>query len=62
MTPAPLREALAGISGILVTPFDADDRIAPARLRPILDRALAAGLHVPVVNGNTGEFYALAVD
>ena len=27
-----LREALPGISGILVTPFDKDDRIAPARL------------------------------
>lgn len=57
-----LQDALAGISGILVTPFDAEDRIAPARLRPILDRALAAGLHVPVANGNTGEFYALTVD
>lgn len=57
-----LRKALGGISGILVTPFDAEDRIAPDRLRPILDRALAAGLHVPVVNGNTGEFYALTVE
>ena len=57
-----LQDALSGISGILVTPFDAEDRIAPARLRPILDRALAAGLHVPVANGNTGEFYALTVD
>ncbi|WJS86983.1 dihydrodipicolinate synthase family protein [Paracoccus sp. TOH] len=57
-----LQSALTGISGILVTPFDAEDRIAPARLGPILDRALAAGLHVPVVNGNTGEFYSLTVD
>lgn len=57
-----LQAALTGISGILVTPFDADDRIAPARLQPIIDRALAAGLHIPVVNGNTGEFYALTVD
>ncbi|WP_199259081.1 dihydrodipicolinate synthase family protein, partial [Paracoccus binzhouensis] len=57
-----LRSALAGVSGILVTPFDADDRIAPARLEPIVDRALAAGLHIPVVNGNTGEFYSLTVD
>jgi 4-hydroxy-tetrahydrodipicolinate synthase len=62
MSQVDLRQALGGISGILVTPFDADDRIAPGRLRPILDRALAAGLHVPVVNGNTGEFYALTVD
>ncbi|WP_284218889.1 dihydrodipicolinate synthase family protein, partial [Shinella yambaruensis] len=57
-----LRKALGGISGILVTPLDAEDRVAPDRLRPILDRALAAGLHVPVVNGNTGEFYALTVE
>ena len=32
--------ALPGISGILVTPFDRDDRIAPERLQPIIDRAV----------------------
>lgn len=57
-----LDQALSGISGILVTPYDAAGDIAPARLAPILDRALAAGLHMPVVNGNTGEFYALTTD
>ncbi|WP_332700023.1 dihydrodipicolinate synthase family protein [Devosia sp.] len=57
-----LDEALTGISGILVTPYDADGDVAPARLAPILDRALAAGLHMPVVNGNTGEFYALTTE
>ncbi len=62
MTGPDLRTALGGISGILVTPFDTDDVIAPQRLAPIIDRALGAGLHVPVVNGNTGEFYALTVD
>ena len=54
-----LDRALTGISGILVTPYGPDDDIAPERLAPILDRALGAGLHIPVVNGNTGEFYAL---
>jgi 4-hydroxy-tetrahydrodipicolinate synthase len=54
-----LRTNLTGISGILVTPFDDRDRIAPGRLRPIIDRALAAGVHVLVANGNTGEFYGL---
>jgi 4-hydroxy-tetrahydrodipicolinate synthase len=54
-----LRKALTGISGILVTPFDADDRIAPARLKPIIDRAVRAGVHILVANGNTGEFYGL---
>ena len=54
-----LRKALTGISGILVTPFDAQDRVAPGRLKPIIDRAVAAGVHVLVANGNTGEFYGL---
>ncbi|WP_043838029.1 dihydrodipicolinate synthase family protein [Muricoccus aerilatus] len=51
--------ALPGISGILVTPFDKDDRIAPALLRPVIDRAIAAGVHILTANGNTGEFYGL---
>ena len=57
-----LTEALTGISGILVTPNDAEGEIAPARLAPIIDRALSASMHIPVVNGNTGEFYALTTD
>jgi 4-hydroxy-tetrahydrodipicolinate synthase len=54
-----LRTALSGISGILVTPFDKDDRLAPGRLKPIVDRAVNAGVHAFVSNGNTGEFYGL---
>lgn len=54
-----LRSALRGVSGILVTPFDADDRLAPACLVPVIDRAIGAGVDVLVSNGNTGEFYAL---
>ena len=54
-----LGKALAGISGILVTPFDAQDRIAPAHLKPIVERAVRAGVHALVANGNTGEFYGL---
>jgi 4-hydroxy-tetrahydrodipicolinate synthase len=54
-----LRRALTGISGILVTPFDAQDEVAPARLKPIVDRAIGAGVHILVANGNTGEFYGL---
>lgn len=57
-----LDQALSGISGILVTPYDEAGEIAPARLAPIIDRALTAGVHIPVVNGNTGEFYALTTD
>lgn len=59
MIDARLSEALAGISGILVTPFDAQDRLAPAKLKPIVERAVAAGVHALVANGNTGEFYGL---
>lgn len=59
---AALDKALTGISGILVTPYDAKGDIAPSRLKPIIDRALSAGMHMPVVNGNTGEFYALTTD
>jgi len=55
-------QALTGISGILVTPYDANGDVAPQKLIPILDRALGAGLHMPVVNGNTGEFYALTTE
>jgi len=54
-----LREALNGISGILVTPFDAQDQVVAAPLQPIVDRAVTAGVHVLVANGNTSEFYGL---
>ncbi|MDR7126375.1 dihydrodipicolinate synthase family protein [Pseudotabrizicola sp. 4114] len=57
-----LDQALSGISGILVTPYDDKGDIAPEKLSPIIDRALGAGLHMPVVNGNTGEFYALTTE
>jgi 4-hydroxy-tetrahydrodipicolinate synthase len=57
-----LKTALTGISGILVTPFDSDDAIAPGRLRPVIDRAIGAGVHILVANGNTGEFYGLSIE
>ncbi|MBO9591175.1 dihydrodipicolinate synthase family protein [Devosia sp.] len=57
-----LDRALTGISGILVTPYDENGDIAPQKLVPVLDRALGAGLHMPVINGNTGEFYALTTE
>lgn len=57
-----LDQALTGISGILVTPYAENGDIAPARLAPIIDRELGAGLHMPVINGNTSEFYALTTE
>ncbi|WP_336083635.1 dihydrodipicolinate synthase family protein [Thalassospira sp. CH_XMU1448-2] len=62
LSKADLRGVLSGISGILVTPYDENGDLAPAKLKPIIDRALSAGVHFPVVNGNTGEFYALTTD
>ena len=56
-----LRDALGGISGILVTPFDQEDRLAPERVKPIVERATRAGVHALVANGNTGEFYGLTM-
>jgi 4-hydroxy-tetrahydrodipicolinate synthase len=54
-----LRAALDGISGILVTPFDANDAVCVGPLKPVVDRAVEAGVHVLVANGNTSEFYGL---
>ncbi len=51
--------ALNGISGILVAPFDDNDRLTCSRLAPIVERNVVAGTHILVANGNTGEFYAL---
>ena len=55
-----LRIALSGISGILVTPFDARDAIVPARLAPIIAGCAEAGVEALTVNGNTSEFYGLS--
>ena len=55
LTPA----ALTGVAGILVTPFDQHDAIAPDRQIPIIQRAIDAGVAVLTANGNTGEFYSL---
>ena len=57
-----LTTALTGISGILATPFDDAGEIAPERQKPIVDRAVAAGVHILTANGNTGEFYGLTTD
>jgi 4-hydroxy-tetrahydrodipicolinate synthase len=53
------RHRLTGISGILVTPFDHQDQLISAPLKPVVDRAIVAGVHILTANGNTGEFYGL---
>lgn len=57
-----LAKALRGVSGILVTPFDGSDEIAPDLQKPIVDRAIAAGVQGLTANGNTGEFYGLTLE
>lgn len=57
-----LDKALTGISGILVTPYNKKGDLAPEKLLPVIDHAVGKGVHMPVVNGNTGEFYALTTD
>jgi 4-hydroxy-tetrahydrodipicolinate synthase len=52
-------QALGGISGILITPFDKDGQINTASLKRIAERAIEAGVENLVACGNTGEFYAL---
>lgn len=60
--PDRVASALTGVSGILVTPFDLDDRPQPDRLKPIIARAVAAGIGALTVNGNTSEFYGLTFE
>ncbi|WP_417686648.1 dihydrodipicolinate synthase family protein [Roseibium sp.] len=60
--PHDLARALTGVSGILVTPFDAAGEIAPDLQAPVVERAIKAGVHVLTANGNTGEFYGLTTD
>jgi 4-hydroxy-tetrahydrodipicolinate synthase len=57
-----LAKSLTGISGILVTPFTEKDELNVPMLKPVVDRAIDAGVHILVSNGNTGEFYALTTE
>ncbi len=57
-----IRTALAGISGVHVTPYGADGGVDAALLARIVDRIAASGVHNVVSAGNTGEFYALTLD
>lgn len=59
LTPAQFRASLTGISGILVTPFDGQGCFTSKPLKPVVERAIAAGGHILTANGNTGEFYGL---
>ncbi|MEJ1157228.1 dihydrodipicolinate synthase family protein [Prosthecomicrobium sp. N25] len=62
MTPVEIRAALGGISGVHVTPYDAEGAVDRALLARVVDRIAAGGIHNIVSAGNTGEFYALTPD
>jgi 4-hydroxy-tetrahydrodipicolinate synthase len=57
-----IRNALAGISGVHVTPYAADGTVDRVLLARVIDRIAVAGIHNIVSAGNTGEFYALTPD
>ncbi|MFF8600115.1 dihydrodipicolinate synthase family protein [Streptomyces sp. NPDC015232] len=54
-----LREALADVVAIPVTPFTAGGTLDTGAHRTLLRRMLDAGVRTLTPNGNTGEFYAL---
>jgi 4-hydroxy-tetrahydrodipicolinate synthase len=55
-------DALTGISGVHITPYDSDGEVCIDTLRKIVDRIAAAGVHNIVSAGNTAEFFALTLD
>ncbi|MFJ1601599.1 dihydrodipicolinate synthase family protein [Streptomyces sp. NPDC088261] len=55
-----VRDALADVVAIPVTPFAADGTVDTAAYRTLLRRLLDAGVRTVTPNGNTGEFYALS--
>jgi 4-hydroxy-tetrahydrodipicolinate synthase len=57
-----LREALADVVAIPVTPFTADDTVDAGAYRTLVRRLLDGGVRTLTPNGNTGEYYALGPD
>ena len=57
---AKVREALASVVTINVTPFDAEGAVDAAVYAALARRCVDAGIDVLTANGNTGEFYSLS--
>ncbi|MGW0775430.1 dihydrodipicolinate synthase family protein [Streptomyces sp. NPDC002835] len=57
-----LRDALADVVAIPVTPFTADDTVDAGAYRALVRRLLDGGVRTLTPNGNTGEYYALGPD
>lgn len=62
MSSRDITPVLGGISGVLVTPFDADGNVDRPLYAKLTTRVAEAGIHSLVAGGNTGEFYALTPD
>jgi 4-hydroxy-tetrahydrodipicolinate synthase len=54
-----MRNALATVAAVPVTPFQGDGEVDWAAHARIITRMVDAGISVVTPNGNTGEFYAL---
>lgn len=57
-----VRAALAGISGVPVTPYATDGAVDAALLATLIARLANEGIHNLIAAGNTGEFFALSMD
>lgn len=54
-------EALKGVSGVHVTPYDQRGEIDAELLAKVIDEITCSGVHNIVSGGNTGEFYTLSL-
>jgi 4-hydroxy-tetrahydrodipicolinate synthase len=57
-----VRAALGGVSGVPVTPYQADGSVDAAGLTALIARLSRNGVHNLMAAGNTGEFFALSLD
>lgn len=57
-----IRQALTGVSGVHVTPYDDSGRVNDALLDRIVGDLAEAGIDNIVTGGNTGEFYSLEIE
>lgn len=55
-----VRQALASVVAVPVTPFDAAGRVDEPACRAVVARMVESGIGVVTANGNTGEFYSLS--
>ncbi len=57
-----VKQALATVVVVTVTPFDRNGAIDYPAYRRLIERLVAAGISVITPNGNASEFYSLTLD